>query len=83
MEEDGPVKKQAGWTYLPFSAGRRICPGMDISLTENAYVLVRLMRGFERLENRDPVKEFVERTRLTTESRNGVLVGLIKEQAVH
>lgn len=55
---------------------------MDITLTENAYVLVRLMREFERLENRDPVKEFVERTRLTTESRNGVLVGLIKTQVV-
>lgn len=82
LEEDGLVKKQTGWTYLPFSAGRRICPGMDITLTENAYVLVRLMREFERLENRDLVKEFVERTRLTTESRNGVLVGLIKTQAV-
>lgn len=82
VEEDGPVKKQMGWTYIPFSAGRRICPGMDITLTENAYVLVRLMREFERLENRDPVKEFIEQTRLTTESRNGVLVGLIKAQSV-
>lgn len=65
---------------MPFSAGRRVCPGMDITLTENAYVLVRLMREFERLENRDLVREYVERTRLTTESRHGVLVGLISVQ---
>jgi cytochrome P450 len=65
---------------MPFSAGRRVCPGMDITLTENAYVLVRLMREFERLENRDLVREYVERTRLTTESRQGVLVGLASAQ---
>jgi cytochrome P450 monooxygenase len=55
---------------------------MNITLIENAYVLVRLMREFEKLENRDPVQEFVERTRLTTESRNGVKVGLISTQNV-
>jgi hypothetical protein len=55
---------------------------MDITLTENAYVLVRLMREFERLENRDTVKEVAERTSFITKSRNGVLVDLIRKQAV-
>lgn len=66
-----------GWTYIPFSAGRRVCPGQLITLTENAYILVWLMRRFRALENRDPVLEFVEQNRLTVESRNGVQVGLI------
>lgn len=69
--------KLNSWTYMPFSAGPRVCPGKDITLTENAYVLMRLVREFRVLENRDTVWEFVEQNRLTTESRNGVKVGLI------
>jgi hypothetical protein len=35
------------------------------------------MQKFKALENRDPVWEFVEQSRLAVESRNGVKVGLI------
>ena len=66
---------------MPFSIGKRICPGKDLTLTENAYVIARLMQHFKGLENRDPVMEFVELNKLTTESRNGVLVGLIPGDA--
>ena len=69
--------KPSNATYMPFSAGPRICPGKQMTLTENAYVLVQLLRRFERLENRDEVVEFIEESRLTVESRNGVRVGLI------
>ena len=69
--------KKPGWSYIPFSAGPRICPGQQISLAESAYVLVCLMRTFERMENRDPEPKFIEENRLTVESRNGVLVALI------
>lgn len=69
--------QQQSWNYIPFSAGRRICPGKDLARTEIAYVLVRLIREFKTLENRDPVYEYVEESRLTTESRNGLLVGLV------
>lgn len=69
--------EKPGWTYIPFSAGPRVCPGRQITLTESAYVLVRLMQKFKALENRDPVWEFVEQSRLTVESRNRVKVGLI------
>jgi cytochrome P450 len=67
--------RNPGWTYIPFSGGRRVCPGKQIVLTENAYVLVRLVHKFKTLENRDPVWDFVEEHRLTVESRNGVKVG--------
>ncbi|KAL9116138.1 MAG: hypothetical protein Q9227_000507 [Pyrenula ochraceoflavens] len=67
----------AAATYMPFSTGPRICPGKQMAMTENAYVLVQLARRFERVENRDGVGGFVEESRLTVESRNGVKVGLI------
>ena len=66
-----------GWQYIPFSGGPRVCPGQQIALTETAYVLVRLLQKFESIENRDPVLDFVEQSRLTIESRNGVKVALI------
>jgi len=68
---------EPGWHYIPFSAGPRICPGQQLTITETAYVLVRLLREFRDIENRDPEMAFVEESRLTVESRNGVLVGLI------
>ena len=66
-----------GWQYIPFSGGPRVCPGQQLALTETAYVLARLLQEFESIENRDPVMEFVEQSRLTIESRNGVKVALI------
>lgn len=77
---EGNADKQSSF-YMPFSIGKRICPGKGLTLTENAYVIARLMQQFKSLENRDPVMEFVEMSKLTTESRNGVLVGLIPENA--
>lgn len=65
-----------GWHYIPFSGGPRVCPGQQVALTEAAYVLVRLMQTFESMENRDPEMAFIEQSRLTTESRNGVKVAL-------
>ncbi|KAI9815253.1 MAG: hypothetical protein M1827_002733 [Pycnora praestabilis] len=68
---------KTGWHYIPFSGGPRICPGQQIALTECAYVLVRLMQNFRAMENRDPEMAFIEQSRLTVESRNGVKVALI------
>ena len=62
--------------FFPFFTGPRICPGQQLVLTQATYVLVRLVLEFERIENRDPVNEYVELMRMLTESRNGVQVAL-------
>lgn len=65
-----------GWHYIPFSGGPRVCPGQQIALTQCAYVLLRLVQNFENIENRDTEVAFVEQSRLTVESRNGVKIAL-------
>jgi cytochrome P450 len=40
------------WNYLPFNGGPRICVGQNFALTEMAYVMVRMVQRFERVEYR-------------------------------
>ncbi|KAI1768371.1 cytochrome P450 monooxygenase [Hypoxylon sp. FL1150] len=35
-----------GWTFLAFGGGPRTCLGMDFSLTEGAYAIVRILQRF-------------------------------------
>ncbi|KAI2464922.1 cytochrome P450 monooxygenase [Annulohypoxylon bovei var. microspora] len=35
-----------GWIFLPFGGGPRTCLGMDFSLTEGAYAMVRILQRF-------------------------------------
>ncbi|KAF7873928.1 hypothetical protein EAF04_002600 [Stromatinia cepivora] len=70
------VNKRMGWDFTPFLGGPRICPAQQQVLTQTVYLLVRMTRKFARIENRDPVLEYVEMVRMTTESRNGVKVAL-------
>ena len=65
------------WAYLPFGGGPRVCPGQQLATTETAYTLVRMLREFRAVENRDPVEEFVEEWKITTESANGAKVALV------
>lgn len=65
------------WEYVPFNGGRRMCPAQQMVLTEIAFVLVRVLQTFERLENRDPVSQYEEGFNFTMESRRGVQVGLV------
>ncbi|KAA8571396.1 hypothetical protein EYC84_001399 [Monilinia fructicola] len=67
-------KKQFQWEFLPFLGGPRVCPAQQQVITQSIYVLVRLTREFEMIENRDPVKEYVGLVKALTESRNGVKV---------
>jgi cytochrome P450 len=65
------------WGYLPFGGGPRVCPAQQLALTEMAYTLVRLLREFRAVENRDPVWEYVEVWKMTTESGNGAKVSMV------
>ena len=70
------VDKRPMWDFVPFLGGPRICPAQQQVLTQAVYVLVRLVREFSSIENRDPTEEYIELTKMTTESRNGVKIAL-------
>ena len=66
------------WEFVPFLGGPRICPAQQLVLTQAIYVLCRLVKEFPGgIENRDETVGYVERTKITTESRNGVMIGLL------
>jgi len=71
------VDRQLKSKFVPFFRGPRVCPAQHQVLIQASYVLVRLVQEFERIENRDPVQEYIEITRMLTESRNGVRIALI------
>lgn len=70
------IDRQLTSEFAPFFRGPRVCPAQHRVLTQAAYVLVRLVQTFERIENRDPVQEYVGNTGMLTESRNGVQIAL-------
>lgn len=70
------VDRRPMWEFVPFLGGPRICPAQQQVLTQAVYVLVRLVREFAGIENRDPTREYVEMTKMTVESRNGVKIAL-------
>ena len=77
---DAPQLSLSSSTFVPFFRGPRTCPAQQQVLIQAAYVLVRLVQTFESIENRDPVEEYVEVTKILTESRNGVKVALLPAQ---
>ncbi|KAI5361304.1 putative cytochrome P450 [Septoria linicola] len=42
--------RRPGWEFLPFNGGPRICIGQQFALTEAAYVVVRLLQEFDKIE---------------------------------
>jgi len=62
--------------FVSFGGGRRICPAYRPLCHQSIYVLLRLTREFKRIENRDPIMEYVGVDRNLTDSRNGVKIGL-------
>ncbi|KAF5875415.1 putative cytochrome p450 alkane hydroxylase protein [Botrytis fragariae] len=61
------------WEYLPFSGGPRICPAQQMVFTDSAYIVVRVIQNFSKIENQDPMP-WMERFRMTVENKNGVKV---------
>jgi cytochrome P450 len=68
--------RRPGWEFLPFNGGPRICLGQQFALTEVSYTTIRLLQEFSKIENRDPVFEWVEKLGATMSSLHGCKVGL-------
>jgi cytochrome P450 monooxygenase len=64
------------WEFVPFFGGSRVCPAQQQVITQAIYLLVRMVRESEAVENRDPFMEYVEQIKMLCESRNGVKVAL-------
>jgi cytochrome P450 len=43
-------QKVPAWQFLPFSGGPRICIGQQYSLVETSFLMVKLLRSFDRME---------------------------------
>ena len=62
------------WEFVPFFGGPRMCPAQQQIYTHTIYLLVRLTQRFERMENCDPVLEYVQKFKMGFQSGNGVKV---------
>ncbi|KAJ3497087.1 hypothetical protein NLG97_g2163 [Lecanicillium saksenae] len=60
------AERRHGWEYLPFNGGPRICLGQQFALTEAAYVVVRMVQKYSKIENLDPEKITKHQYTLTT-----------------
>jgi cytochrome P450 len=70
---------RAGWGYLPFNGGPRICVGQQFALTEAGYTIVRLMQTFDAVQARDG-RPWNEGLQLTMSVGNGVKVALTPKE---
>ncbi|KAF2232721.1 cytochrome P450 [Viridothelium virens] len=71
--EQGPKN---AWQFVPFLGGPRICPAQQQVMIQATYLLLRMVREFEWIQNRDEVWEYVELQRMAVESRRGVKIAL-------
>jgi len=60
--------------YIPFSTGRRVCPGSSFAMAEGPLLLALLVRAFrlEAVEGRAPVPQ----AQLTVRARDGIWLRL-------
>jgi cytochrome P450 len=66
------------WTYIPFNGGPRICIGQNLALTEMAYVLVRILQRYEKVEYRDEWEKQFHKAEIVGTPGRGVPVALFK-----
>ncbi|KAL9000148.1 MAG: hypothetical protein Q9188_005739 [Gyalolechia gomerana] len=67
---------QAGFKFLPFNGGPRICPGQQFALTEASYTIIRLCQTFSKIECVADQKKrpWIESLNLTCSVTGGVNV---------
>ncbi|TGO47587.1 hypothetical protein BCON_0271g00080 [Botryotinia convoluta] len=66
------------WEYLPFSGGPRICPAQQMVFIDSAYIIVRVMQKFSKMESRDS-RPWIELFRMAVENGNGVRIRLVQD----
>ncbi|TWU71238.1 hypothetical protein ED733_001861 [Metarhizium rileyi] len=66
------------WQYVPFNGGPRICIGQNFALTEMAFVLVRLLQKYERIEYRGDWKSQYHKTEVVGCPGQGVPMTFFK-----
>ena len=71
---------RGGWQFVPFLSGPRVCPAQQQVLVQATHLLLRVVREFEWVENRDEVEEYIELQRMAIESRRGVKIALIPKR---
>ncbi|KIW05460.1 uncharacterized protein PV09_03349 [Verruconis gallopava] len=64
------------WQYIPFNGGPRICVGQNFALTEMAYVCVRILQRYERLEGRDDYSKQFHKVEIVGTPGRGVKVAM-------
>lgn len=67
------------WEFMPFGNGPRSCAGQHKALLEAAYLLVKMVKRFVRIDSRDQ-KEWAGEWNLVVKNFNGCKVALFSEQ---
>ena len=65
---------RAQWEFVPFSGGPRVCPAINQAYVQATYNLVRLVREFEMIENKDPVLDFEGELKTNFQSKRGAQI---------
>lgn len=79
VEEYRPERwdeRKVGWEFIPFGMGLRQCPGREFGRISVAYVLVRFLQRFDKLENMEPPGPIRLHHAIENRSGSGVKVRL-------
>ncbi|KAJ5654749.1 hypothetical protein N7490_001752 [Penicillium lividum] len=60
------ANRKAGWEYIPFNGGPRICLGQQFALTEVGYVIVRLLQRFDQIQDMNANRQVRQSWSLTS-----------------
>ncbi|KAK4693022.1 hypothetical protein P7C71_g4292, partial [Lecanoromycetidae sp. Uapishka_2] len=70
--------RKFSWAFTPFGAGQRSCMGQQFALTEAAYLLVRFLQRYDKMENLEEPGPIRYNYMISSRSGTGVQVRLHK-----